>query len=35
MRSLELFFGSDVHGVSIIVSAFMGGLALGSPIGGG
>ncbi|MFQ5415991.1 MAG: fused MFS/spermidine synthase [Myxococcota bacterium] len=34
MRSLSLFFGSDMYGVSIILSAFMGGLALGS-FGGG
>jgi spermidine synthase len=34
MRSLGLFFGSDMYGVSIILSAFMGGLALGSWLGG-
>lgn len=34
MRSLSLFFGSDMYGVSIILSTFMGGLALGS-LGGG
>jgi spermidine synthase len=34
MRSLGLFFGSDMYGVSIILSAFMGGLALGSLAGG-
>jgi len=34
MRSLSLFFGSDMYSVSIILSAFMGGLALGS-FGGG
>jgi spermidine synthase len=35
MRSLGLFFGSDMYGVSIILSAFMGGLALGGLLGGG
>ena len=34
MRSLGLFFGSDMFGVSIILSTFMGGLALGSAVGG-
>lgn len=34
MRSLGLFFGSDMFGVSIILSTFMGGLALGSALGG-
>jgi len=34
MRSLGLFFGSDMYGVSIILSTFMGGLALGSLLGG-
>ena len=34
MRSLSLFFGSDIYGASIILAAFMGGLALGS-FGGG
>lgn len=34
MRSLSLFFGSDMYGVSIILGTFMGGLALGS-FGGG
>jgi len=34
MRSLGLFFGSDMYGVSIILSTFMGGLALGSWLGG-
>jgi len=34
MRSLGLFFGSDMYGVSIILSTFMGGLALGSLMGG-
>jgi spermidine synthase len=34
MRALGLFFGSDMYGVSIILSTFMGGLALGSLIGG-
>jgi spermidine synthase len=34
MRSLGLFFGSDMYGVSIILSSFMGGLALGSLLGG-
>lgn len=34
MRSLGLFFGSDMYGVSIILSTFMSGLALGSWLGG-
>ncbi len=34
MRNLGLFFGSDMYGVSIILSTFMGGLALGSLLGG-
>jgi spermidine synthase len=34
MRRLGLFFGSDMYGVSIILSTFMGGLALGSLLGG-
>lgn len=34
MRMLGLFFGSDMYGVSIILSTFMGGLALGSLLGG-
>jgi spermidine synthase len=34
MRSLGLFFGSDMYGVSIILGTFMGGLALGSLLGG-
>jgi len=34
MRSLSLFFGSDLYGVAIILSTFMGGLALGSLVGG-
>jgi spermidine synthase len=34
MRTLGLFFGSDIYGVSIILSSFMGGLALGSLLGG-
>jgi spermidine synthase len=34
MRSLSLFFGSDMYGVSIILGTFMGGLALGSLAGG-
>lgn len=34
MRSLGLFFGSDMYGVSIILAVFMGGLALGSWLGG-
>ncbi len=34
MRSLSLFFGSDMYGVSIILGTFMGGLALGSVVGG-
>ena len=34
MRSLGLFFGSDMYGVAIILGTFMGGLALGSLIGG-
>jgi len=34
MRQLGLFFGSDMYGVSIILSTFMGGLALGSLLGG-
>ncbi len=34
MRSLGLFFGSDMYGVSIILSTFMAGLALGSLLGG-
>ncbi|MGH0035404.1 MAG: fused MFS/spermidine synthase [Myxococcota bacterium] len=34
MRSLGLFFGSDMYGVSIILSTFMGGLAIGSLAGG-
>ena len=34
MRSLGLFLGSDMYGVSIILSSFMGGLALGSLLGG-
>jgi spermidine synthase len=34
MRSLGLFFGSDMYGVSIILGAFMAGLALGSFLGG-
>ena len=34
MRTLGLFFGSDMYGVSIILSTFMGGLALGSLLGG-
>lgn len=34
MRSLGLFFGSDMLGVSIILGTFMGGLALGSAVGG-
>jgi spermidine synthase len=34
MRSLGLFFGSDMFGISIILSSFMGGLALGSAVGG-
>ena len=34
MRGLSLFFGSDMYGVSIILSTFMGGLALGSFAGG-
>ena len=34
MRILGLFFGSDMYGVSIILSTFMGGLALGSLFGG-
>jgi spermidine synthase len=34
MRMLGLFFGSDMYGVSIILGTFMGGLALGSLLGG-
>jgi spermidine synthase len=34
MRSLGLFFGSDMYGVAIILGTFMGGLALGSLLGG-
>ena len=34
MRTLGLFFGSDMYGVSIILSTFMAGLALGSLLGG-
>lgn len=34
MRALGLFFGSDLYGVTIILSTFMGGLALGSLFGG-
>jgi spermidine synthase len=34
MRGLGLFFGSDMYGVSIILSVFMGGLAIGSLFGG-
>jgi spermidine synthase len=34
MRSLGLFFGSDMYGISIILSTFMAGLALGSLLGG-
>ncbi|MEZ6017838.1 MAG: fused MFS/spermidine synthase [Planctomycetota bacterium] len=34
MRALGLFLGSDMYGVSIILGAFMGGLALGSLVGG-
>lgn len=34
MRSLGLFLGSDLYALSIILSSFMGGLALGSLIGG-
>jgi len=34
MRSLGLFFGSDMYGVSIILGTFMGGLAVGSWLGG-
>ncbi len=34
MRSLGLFFGSDMYGVSIILATFMGGLAAGSLVGG-
>ncbi len=34
MRSLGLFFGSDLYGVAIVLSTFMGGLALGSLVGG-
>ena len=34
MRSLGLFFGSDMYGVSIILGTFMAGLALGSLLGG-
>ena len=30
MRHLGLFLGSDLYGVSIVLSAFMGGLALGA-----
>ena len=30
MRRLSLFFGSDVHSAAITLSAFMGGLSLGS-----
>ena len=32
MRHLALFFGSDVYSAAIILSAFMGGLSLGSYI---
>ena len=34
MRSLGLFLGSDLYALSIILSSFMGGLALGSLAGG-
>jgi spermidine synthase len=34
MRHLGLFLGSDMYGVSIILGTFMGGLALGSLVGG-
>ncbi len=34
MRSLGLLFGSDIYGVSIILSTFMGGMALGQLAGG-
>ncbi len=34
MRSLGLFFGSDIFAISIILSTFMGGLAVGSFAGG-
>ncbi len=34
MRSLGLFLGSDLYGVPITLGTFMGGLALGSLIGG-
>ena len=34
MRSLGLFFGSDMYEVAIILGTFMGGLALGSLLGG-
>jgi spermidine synthase len=34
MRLLALFLGSDVYGASIILASFMGGLALGSLVGG-
>jgi spermidine synthase len=34
MRELGLFFGSDLHGVAIVLSAFMGGIAVGSLLGG-
>src|SRR5882762_2616100 len=30
MRSLSLFFGSDVYSAALTLSAFMGGLTLGS-----
>jgi len=34
MRTLGLFLGSDMYGVAIVLAAFMGGLALGSLVGG-
>ena len=34
VRALSLFFGSDVHAASITLGVFMGGLSLGSFLGG-
>ena len=34
MRLLSLFFGSDVYAAAITLSAFMGGLSLGSWLAG-
>ncbi len=33
-RLLVLSFGYTIHSVSIVITAFMGGLALGSAVGG-